>query len=353
MTDKTTASTEFATPDTNKLDFWVHKVFPARTLIKDAIYWVAELIAALFFLIWLFQMDLIEFPFKMDATKKAWAYNVKIDPTITNPSMDQKEPTRLEMREYGWICLCYFVKHVIYIIDTILLLSKKYAMALDIIAPVVNAIMWGAWTLYGFLFTGWEVQSGYMYNSQQTKCYNRIEKDKMDGKTPVEFDVCMTDAKEFYKTHATFVWLWLFPAAACIINLLLWIFNGIKNRSSAFSCVALSTWLIPLQLWWLHFWMKGWWFVKMTPVPAKDAPQPTLDEIWNDMISSEYAGARSTFPIIYYGSYVGILFALFCIFRAIKGKAASALDLIKWLLYALLWIAIFIWCLFLDATLFH
>lgn len=99
--------------------------------------------------------------------------------------------------------------------------------------------------------------------------------------------------------------------------------------------------------------MKGWWFVKMRPVPAKDAPQPTPDEAWSDAISEEFAGARSTFPIIYYGSYVGLLFALFCIYRAIRGKQASALDMVKWFLYALLWIAIFIWCLFLDATLFH
>lgn len=193
MTDNTTASTPFATPDTNKLDFWVHKVFPARTLIKDAIYWVAELIAALFFLIWIFQMDLVKYPMPTDPTKSSYVYKegtATKTPGIELP-FDQANPTRLEMREYGWIALCYFVKHVVYIIDTILLITKKYAMALDIIAPVVNAIMWGAWTLYGFLFTGWEVQSGISYNIRQSDCYYRAERDKRDGKTPAEFSVCM------------------------------------------------------------------------------------------------------------------------------------------------------------------
>ena len=69
----------------------------------------------------------------------------KKDPTTKD------EINMLEMREYGWICLCYTIKHLIYIADTVMLMGKTYCKPHDVLVPVVNFIMWGLWMLYGFL----------------------------------------------------------------------------------------------------------------------------------------------------------------------------------------------------------
>ena len=126
----------------SRVDYWTHKVFPARSLIKDLIYWPAEIAAGIFFFIWVLQMELETGPIKSEYPE----YKVYKKDPITKDEINM-----LEMREYGWICLCYTIKHLIYIADTVMLMGKTYCKPHDVLVPVVNFIMWGLWMLYGFL----------------------------------------------------------------------------------------------------------------------------------------------------------------------------------------------------------
>lgn len=74
------------------------------------------------------------------------------------------------MREYGWICLCYTIKHFVYIIDTVMIMSPERSKPIDVLVPVVNFIMWGLWMLYGFLNVGLEIYAGIPLRIQKDSC---------------------------------------------------------------------------------------------------------------------------------------------------------------------------------------
>ena len=134
-----------------RVDYWLHFICPARSLIKDLIYWPAEIAAGTILFIWILQMDTDTVPAAGDYPE----YKVyKTDMNANN------QPTRLEMREYGWICLCYTIKHLVYIVDTTMLIGRKFSKPIDLAAPIVNFIMWGLWTLYGFFNAGDEILYG-------------------------------------------------------------------------------------------------------------------------------------------------------------------------------------------------
>lgn len=63
--------------------------------------------------------------------------------------------------------------------------------------------------------------------------------------------------------------------------------------------------------------------------------------------------ARYVFPVVYFGSWVGLLFAIVCVYRAGLARATDAKDSVKFILYAVFWVSGFIWCLFIDATVYH
>lgn len=121
------------------------------------------------------------------------------------------------MREYGWICLCYTIKHFVYIIDTVMLMGKKYCTPIDILPPVVNFIMWGLWMLYGFLNVGLEIMAGPRLRAGKDLCNE--DKDN--------YDKCIEPYEKAYSDTAKWTWLWIVPAIACVVNLALWLLGGI------------------------------------------------------------------------------------------------------------------------------
>lgn len=316
----------------SRVDYWTHLVFPARTLIKDMIYWPAEIAAGVFFFIWVLQMELETIPAMGDMPE----YKVyKVD--------DNKQPINmLEMREYGWICLCYTIKHLIYIADTVMLMGKKLSTPIDVLVPVVNFIMWGLWMLYGFLNVGGEIYIGIQLRIAKDQCKYREEK------TQASFDDCIRIPEEVYKATAKWTWLWIVPAIACVVNLALWFLGGIKKRSSAFTNVAVSTWLIPLNLFWYHFFLKSWWISSNTKFYAENPPKDFSERAAVDTFDTRYV-----FPIVYFGSWIGLLFAIICVYRAGLARSFDVKDTVKFILYAVFFVSGFIWCLFIDATIYH
>lgn len=147
---------------------------------------------------------------------------------------------------------------------------------------------------------------------------------------------------------AKWTWLWIVPAIACVVNLALWLLGGIQKRSSAYTNAALSTWLIPLNLFWYHFFLKSWWISSNTKYYLENPPKD-----FSDMAFADTFEARYVFPVVYFASWFGLLFAIVCVYRAGLARSYDIKDTIKFILYAVFWVSGFIWCLFIDATVFH
>ena len=45
-----------------RVDYWLHFICPARSLIKDLIYWPAEIAAGIILFIWILQIDMETVP---------------------------------------------------------------------------------------------------------------------------------------------------------------------------------------------------------------------------------------------------------------------------------------------------
>lgn len=326
-------SKETITSTASKIDRWTHVIFPARSFIKDCIYWPAEIVAGVFFFVWILQMDLVEYTNPADSSKSVRVYKP------TSP--------RLEIREYGWIALCYTIKQFVYIIDTILLTRSipAHVTVIDVITPAANFLMWGLWMLFGFLNAGLEIYAGYTY---------RIKVDGLDyakskyNYPDATYNAYKEAAKNDYDNTAKWVWLWVPTGIFALINLAFWILGMMRRRSSLFTNATLSTFGIALSLFFLALFQKAWWISSNTKYYAENPPKD-----WDDAISADEYEARYVFPIIYFGSWFGLLFAVVCVYRAHLAKAFDIRDTVKFSLYSVFWVSGFFWCLFVDATVFQ
>lgn len=330
-----------APPLATKVNFWTHLVFPARTLYKDMVYWPCEIAAGIIILIYIIQFDLIDVKNANGDTVKMY----KPDPQapvgpygFLGPSSPayQTYPSNLLNREYAWICLCYAIKHFFYLIDTAMWVNKKFCRPMDLVAPFLNLGLWVLWGLYGWLNVYDQIHAGE---------YTRVTLDMINAssindniKQPLRDNV-----NAYYNATAKWVWLWVPTGVVCLIIFALWIVNIFMRRSSGLSNVAISTWLIPLQLFFLHLFLKGWW-IKSNAVDIANNPNQSNQDIFE---------ARYVFPIIYFASWIGLLFAVICVFKSIIDMRYHLTNFFKFLLYALFWVSGFLWCLCMDNTLYH
>lgn len=339
-------STVTVPPQAAKVNFWTHLVFPARSLYKDMAYWPTEIAAGVILFIWIIMFDLVEATddgktvkvYKPDPTKPAGDYGIY---GYGAPSY-QQYPTNLLNREFAWICLCYAIKHFFYLIDTIMWVSKKFCKVMDIIPPLLNMLLWGLWGLYGWLNVGDEIHAGE---------YVRVTLDTADlieGGNPIADaakQAIKDQANNWYKNNAKWTWLWVPTAAVAVILFILWIVNLVMKRSSAYSNVAISTWLIPVQLFFLHLFLKGSWIASNMEFYSKSENKGKSNP--------DVYEARYVFPIIYFASWIGLLFAIICIFKSIIDMRYHLTNFIKFLLYAAFWVSGFLWVIMMDLTLYH
>ncbi len=334
-------------PQAQKVNFWTHLIFPARSLYKDIVYWPTEIAAGVILFIWIAKFDLVETQdannntvkmYRPDPTKPQGAYG------ITGPGSPsyQQFPSNLLNQEFAWICLCYAIKHFFYLIDTVMWVTKKFCKAMDIVPPLLNMLLWGLWGLYGWLHIGDEIHAGE---------YVRVAYDIVDvvpgGNSAVDAvkQAAKDNAKNWYKANAKWTWLWVPTAAVALILLILWLVNLGMRRSSAVSNVAISTWLIPLQLFFLHLFLKGSWINSNVKYYAKDGNESKSNP--------DIFEARYVFPIIYFAAWIGLLFAIACIFKSVIDMRYHLTNFIKFLLYAAFWVSGFLWVLCMDMTLYH
>src|SRR3990167_3816064 len=322
-------------------EYWTHQIFPARTKLKDLAYWVTEILAAAYFLILVLQIKLTESAEMKTSDGTAFTvYTVNDDSNLLNC-------------EFGWIALIYTLKYLVYIVDTVLMMQKKYSTPVDLVPVVLNFIVWLIWTLYGFFAKEQEVTSGYGYRYRKDILNYQLEKGTINQDA---YDKALQTALDGYNNNQTGTWIWIPCLIAFIANLVLWIMGLVKKRSTLFTNAAVSSWMIPLQLFILNLALKGSWFKSSykTNVEAQAgwngplAPSPSAFRSAGELFEARYI-----FIIIYFASWVCVLFAGANIARAMKEFGKSTLNAVKYILYAIFFLSNIFWCFFLDAILYE
>lgn len=336
-----------------KFDFFTHLLFPARTLIKELIYWPTELAAAIIFFIYIVQMD-VEYTTADVGGEKIEYGKIKTDKSATSTlepfgSNIQMMPTNLLAYEYAWICLCYMIKHALYLVDFIILLRHKYCKPYDLAAPVLNLGMWTLWGIYGWTESGFQIFGGVFLRAQKDTIYFKTPGLSDDAK-----DAAYAPYLQKYQDNMPWRWLWIPLAAVFVFNAALYILGFIQKRSSAFTGQALSTLFIPTQLFFFHLFLKGSWIRSNTADDSVSYDLKTANGYRDSLKAAESYEARWVFFVIYLMAYAGGVAGLLCVVKAVFSfRSQNTLGGIKYICYFIFWGSALIWVLFLDNTLFH
>lgn len=350
-----------------KWNYVTHLIFPARTWIKELIYWPTELAAAVLFFIYIVQMKLTDYQLysgkDMTVTTKVIESNISgtksivdgrifgISYTSSNQAMIISEmDTDLLNREYAWICLCYIVKHFLYSIDFFLLYKRKFCRVYDFATPLLNFALWVLWGIYGWTQEGFAIHGGMYLRFRKDIAYARPINGLNEYKA-LEDELKLT--QNTYDSLKSWQWLWIICAIVWAGNTLLWFYGLSQKRSSAFTGQALSTIAIPAQLFFLHLFLKGSWIRSNWPTLFIDSSSG--NKAWYTK-QEDYYEARWVWFIIYIAAYAGAAFSLACLIKAyffLTGPHKNVMKGFKYVLYSLLWADGLVWILFLDATLYH
>jgi len=349
-----------------RINYLSHLLFPARSVIKDIIFWATELAAGAIFLSFILRNKWEESNvYKQDdyVAGLEWKDDTDfVEPKPLAPVLGFKEfPSQFFQYEYGWICLCYSIKYFVYLIDTLILVKKKVCRGIDIVPPVLMTFIWVLWLIYAFTLSGYSIFAGVYtrYDIETAKNCKEAPLCKQ-GSPEGYWDNIIANENRFYDENEKWRWLWVPSMIVAFVLLCLFFYNLIQMRSSAFSNVALSTVLIPLQLFFFHLFLKGSWmdsnaeehierYVKGVPQKENSDKGEYLDYVFGlDMYE-----ARWVFPVIYLGAWGGLACAVGCIVKAVSDRKVHLLNTIKNSFYALFFVVAFIWALVLDRILFE
>lgn len=365
----------------HKFNMYTHLVFPARTYLKDIIYWTTEIAAAIILLVYVFGMDLTASTSFSDRTRvlKNWHYmravenygthQVKIVDTFKLPFVVRGKlyhenigygssntgrfnffPSALENQEYAWIAMLYMIKHLVYLIDTFLIKKNKKAKAdvipLDFLGHFLNFAMWLLWAVFGWTCKDEEIHIGY---------YTRWMKDIKSGARIIDGDKyvelqqqrrLLTLIRNFY---ISFSWLYIVMAILFIVFVILFIFQTIKKRSSAYHGMALSTLVISGQLFLYHLFLRGEW------ISASELPQSNINryKYAARYHRSDYFEPRWVFALIYVASWGGLLLAVANVFKGFSDISKNTKQGVKSILYAALFVVCYAFGSYIDGTLYN
>jgi len=353
----------------SRLNYLCQLVFPARSWRKDVVYWPCEIAAAFILLAYIWQIELETGHFQ---TRNNDIASPRLEGKMIKASLDRfdsatgeyglcapipsswagdfyllspaRQSTSLLNCEFGWICLCYAIKHFLYLIDCALLFPKKRSAVQDFITHINNCALWLLWAIFGWLHEGNQIHAGL---------YERLYTDLREGRkqagmnSNLSSDYLAEKVKSFYDSTAGWPWLWVICVIVFVINLCLFILATVQKRSSAYSGQALSTLFFPTALFFFDLFLKGQW------IKSNAAELTQTDSLRNLKITWDYFEARWVFWPVYLVAYLGLVFSLICIYRAITALSYSLLSAAKWILYAAFLIALFLWTLFMDITLYN
>lgn len=188
--------------------------------------------------------------------------------------------------------------------------------------------------------------------------YERFMRDEIMNRTVLTDAALSAQTQDIEKVKASYDeiagwnWLWIPTGIVALLNLCLWFFNIFKKRSSVYHGQALSTFLIPLQLFFLHLFFKSWWFYSNS-LSIPSSTNTTSYQNIVEYVNTDYFEARWIWVCIYIASYGGLACALLCFMKAAHDYKYCSVSGIKYATYGIFWISAFIWVICLDATLYH
>lgn len=354
----------------NKFNYLTHNIFPARTFLKDIIYWVTEIAAATILFAYIIEIKTVKMTLYNGYENKIEGLMYEqgdremlgMGPVKRNGLLGisylnanaafaiNDHPTDLLNREYAWICLCYMIKHAAYIADFFILFKRKLCKPWDFVTPVMNLWLWTMWGIYGWLKSDEQIHGGM---------YLRFRKDVIMGRdksSPENFESVMAEynhLSEVYTESMSWPWLWIICVIVAVSHLVLWLKAMKDKRSSAFTGLSLSVVAIPLQLLFLNLFFKGSWISSNWNTLFIDTTSP-MKAMYS--MQADYFEARWVFWIIYLSSWIAVgVFCKMCFFHALamKKQGKPIVVMVKYMFYAVFWTDTFIWVLFMDDTLYH
>lgn len=352
----------------NKFNKLTHLLFPSRTLIKELIYWPTELAAAIILFVYIIQMETTtmtlykgadyEIPGEMikmtngdnmgfPAVKRGVVFGI----SYLSPNMAfqiSEYDTDLLNREYAWICLCYIIKHTFYLADFAMLFRRKLCKLHDFITPLMNIWLWIMWGIYGWIKSDEQIHGGMYLRFRKDVIYSRdLSSSQFYNSAKNEYEKVLS----VYNDISGWNWLWIICAIVAASHTILWFLSLKQKRSSAYTGLALSVIAIPMQLLILHLFFKGSWVQSNWSTMFIDTTS-AAKALYSAM--EDYYEARWIFFIIYLSSWVGLVFAILCLGRAIICfKTKELLKGLKYISYMFFWAALLVWCLLMDMTLYH
>jgi hypothetical protein len=370
----------------NKLTHWI---FPARTKLKELIYWPTELAASVLVFIYIIQMDVNYQTIYDNGRSRVDVGVLTHQPRVASDANAYKEggalsglsystsefragksfpisarDTDLINREYAWICLCYIIKHAFYFADTFMNNRKFKGRWYDYLTNLSNLALWTVWGLYGWVLSNEEIHAG-MYRRYRNDGALHINSSNTFTERIEKLELYTSVNDMAYHISARGTPLWICCLVIFAINTLLFIRGVWENRSSIYHGQALSTIAIPAQLFFLHLFFKGAWIKSnllqhtgdydTTDDTTKAASKAAITNPAMAMNIKDYDWfeAKWVFWIIYLAAYAGAVFGFICLMKFATKWHECKVTATKYLCYFFFWISAFVWTLFMDDTLYH
>ena len=376
----------------NKL---AHYLFPARTFLKELIYWPCEIAAAILMFIYILQVEttpqllyyskdnmLMGRRYTLATGNRGGSYasatatvrgtaipfgimNLDNDPMNAGKVFRIEDyETDLLNREYAWICLCYIIKHTFYLAETLFMLQYKkfkvppHGRPIDVATPLLNVSLWIFWGVYGWLNSGDQIFGGmYERFQKDVVLLQGVYTDEQLAKRNESIDML----SEAYKNSLGWNWLWIPTFIIFFFHLVLFILNLQLKRSSAYHGQALSTLVIPVQLLFLNLFIKGVWIksnavnLSISPALSSSSVLKTFSSFYNayEFLWADYFDARWVFWLIFLASFAGVVFAIICFVKGFHDMPWSRPVGIKYIAYSVFWVSAFVWVMCMDGTLYN
>lgn len=355
------------TPANFKVDFMLQFVFCSRSPFRDAVYWVVELSVWCILLHYLFAIETEDVRISRKYDPDVMMKGFKRTTLVSTDPRDQYGllisgvlaplhhfETHFNNREFAWVCVLYFLKHLLYAGESVFLLIKKdqnnqgldkrTGSLLDLIAPVSNALMWLLWFIWANKFSGHEINAGIYYRFGKDYIDFRLSSETL---TRAEHTAQLSALKKYREDNVRWPDLWVVPMLTFFALLGGGFVGLVKRRSSAFHGVSLSTLVIPLQLLLLHLFFSG------SLILSNGDDVSTLMNI-DAKRSFDNFEVRWVFCLFYVLSFLSPLIGAACIFKAVVDiRHKLLLTGVKFAAFGLMWVFGFVWILLIDKLMYE
>jgi hypothetical protein len=269
-------------------------IFPTRSFIKEITYWVTLLVASIVLLV-----------------------NIVDTKTVTIANTKYFVQDIVASKEYLIAAIAMLIKHIVYTVDTFLLLNRKVARPLDFLTNVNHILFWVLIIVFGGLWTS----AGCVADKNIVPCQYS------------------NNGKIVYR-DSRWPHIWIAALIKLIVDIVLFIVFQIvqKRRLSVAHGQTVSVIVLDIQYLLVCLWFNFNW----------SKPKATANESYD---------AKVLFIVIFIVGIVGIFFAIVCFILAyLECKGRNSLGrrnttrTVVNSLMGLWWIIAFFYIFVFDAT---